>query len=298
MGRRQTAEPTATQPYGTIFKITPSGNLTTLFSFNNASNGGTPAAGLLQATNGNFYGLTSGGGTSYYGTFYQFYTTGRTLSVATSGNGTVTSTDGLINCPGTCSHVYPDNAQVTLNASPAQGWGFSGWDGACGGTGACELVMTQDQSVMATFAPLYTLTVSTSGQGSVTSADGYINCPGTCSHTYLSGTQVTLNANPALGWSLSAWGGACSGNGSCSFPMTQDESVTATFTQDYYTLTVAIFGDGSVTSTDGYINCPGTCSHTYLSLTHVTLNATAGQGWVFGGWNGGCLGTGACTIDA
>ena len=29
-----------------------------------------PAAGLLQATNGNFYGLTSGGGTSYYGTFY------------------------------------------------------------------------------------------------------------------------------------------------------------------------------------------------------------------------------------
>ena len=39
--------------------------------------------------------------------------------------------------------------------------------------------------------------------------------------------------------------------------MTQDESVTATFTQDYYTLTVAIFGDGSVTSTDGYINCPG-----------------------------------------
>jgi uncharacterized repeat protein (TIGR03803 family) len=70
---------------GTIFKITPSGSLTTLFSFNDTSNGGSPG-GLLQATNGNFYGLTSGGGTNYYGTFFQFFT-GKTLSVSTSGNG-------------------------------------------------------------------------------------------------------------------------------------------------------------------------------------------------------------------
>src|SRR5664279_1604357 len=135
---------------GTIFKITPSGSLTTLFSFNDTSNGGSPG-GLLQATNGNFYGLTSGGGTNYYGTFFQFFT-GKTLSVSTSGNGTVTSTDGFINCPGTCTHIYPDNTQVTLNAAPGQEWVFGGWSGACSGTGSCIVTMTQPLSVDAIFS--------------------------------------------------------------------------------------------------------------------------------------------------
>ena len=285
---------------GTIFKITTTGNLTTLLSFNGGPfgrpTGGGPT-GLLQATNGNFYGLTTYGGSADFGTFYQFFTTGRTLVVATSGNGTVTSTDGLINCPGTCSHIYPDNAQVTLNANPAEGSGFLGWGGNCTGVGSCSVTMTQDQSVAATFAALYTLTVSTSGQGSVTSDDGYINCPGVCSHAYFANTQANLVAHPAPGWSLNTWGGNCGGNGpDCSILMTQNASASATFTQDSYTLTVSPSGDGSVTSTDGYINCPGTCRHTYLSLTQVTLNAAPAEGWVFGGWNGGCSGTGPCSL--
>ena len=139
-------------------------------------------------------------------------------------------------------------------------------------------------SVGATFTQYtYSLTVSTSGNGSVTSTDGFINCPGTCSHSYLSNTQVTLNANPAAGWTLSGWSGACSGTGSCIVTMTQNLSVGATFTQLSYTLTVATIGSGTVTSTDGFINCPGTCSHSYLSNTQVTLNATARPGMGFWG---------------
>ena len=46
---------------GTVFKITPSGTLTTLHSFNYAD-GYMPLAGLVQATDGNFYGTTYGGG--------------------------------------------------------------------------------------------------------------------------------------------------------------------------------------------------------------------------------------------
>jgi len=222
---------------------------------------------------------------------------GPTLTVSPSGNGTVTSTDGLINCPGTCSHSYISNTQVTLNAAPAQGWAFAGWSGACSGTGSCMVTMTQNQSVGATFTQIfYTLTVSTSGNGSVTSTDGFINCPSTCSHLYPANTQVTLNANPAAGWTLSSWSGACSGTGACVVTMTQNQSMGATFTQLSYTLTVAPIGSGTVTSTDGFINCPGTCSHSYLSFTQVTLNALPGQGWVFGGWDGGCLGTGSCTL--
>lgn len=46
---------------GTVFKITPSGTLTTLYSFcsqTNCADGEAPYAGLVQATHGNFYGTT------------------------------------------------------------------------------------------------------------------------------------------------------------------------------------------------------------------------------------------------
>ena len=156
-----------------------------------------------------------------------------TLTVSPTGNGTVTSTDGSINCPGTCSSFYPSNTQVTLNATPAAGWTFSGWSGACSGTGACVVVMTQNQSVGATFTQLsYTLTVSPTGNGTVTSTDGSINCPGTCSSTYPSNTPVTLNATPGQGWRFGGWSGPCSGTGPCNLIMTQNLLVGATFFQN------------------------------------------------------------------
>jgi uncharacterized repeat protein (TIGR03803 family) len=44
--------------YGTIFKITPSGTLTTLYSLDSAD--GQNPNGLIQAANGTFYGTTAG----------------------------------------------------------------------------------------------------------------------------------------------------------------------------------------------------------------------------------------------
>jgi uncharacterized repeat protein (TIGR03803 family) len=62
--------------YGTVFKITPSGALTTLYSFCSqngvvgCTDGASPYAGLVQATDGNFYGTTSGGGANSDGTIF------------------------------------------------------------------------------------------------------------------------------------------------------------------------------------------------------------------------------------
>lgn len=57
---------------GTIFKYDPVGNTyTTLFSFSN-SVGYYPRASLFLANDGNFYGMTSQGGLSNQGTFFQF----------------------------------------------------------------------------------------------------------------------------------------------------------------------------------------------------------------------------------
>ena len=52
---------------GTIFKITPSGVLTTFYSFTNRLDGNHPAAALLQGTDGKFYGTTAMGGGNGFG---------------------------------------------------------------------------------------------------------------------------------------------------------------------------------------------------------------------------------------
>jgi len=58
---------------GTLFKITPSGVLTTLKSFcsdSNCTDGVNPLGGVMQATNGDFYGMTTGGGAKSEGTVF------------------------------------------------------------------------------------------------------------------------------------------------------------------------------------------------------------------------------------
>jgi uncharacterized repeat protein (TIGR03803 family) len=64
---------------GTIFKITSSGTLTTLYSFCSQSacaDGEFPAAGLVQATAGNLYGTTPNGGANGYGTVFKMTRSG------------------------------------------------------------------------------------------------------------------------------------------------------------------------------------------------------------------------------
>jgi uncharacterized repeat protein (TIGR03803 family) len=59
--------------YGSVFRITPSGTLTTLYSFCSQSgcvDGENPSAGLVQGTNGDFYGTTYGGGANGDGTVF------------------------------------------------------------------------------------------------------------------------------------------------------------------------------------------------------------------------------------
>ncbi len=49
--------------YGTVFRISTNGALTSLYSFSGTNDGGNPVAGLVQGSDGNYYGTTENGGT-------------------------------------------------------------------------------------------------------------------------------------------------------------------------------------------------------------------------------------------
>ena len=72
---------------GTIFRITPQGYLTTLYEFTNGLDGSLPYAGLLEASDGNFYGTTPYAGTWGNGTIFRITTEGSFTSLC-SFNGT------------------------------------------------------------------------------------------------------------------------------------------------------------------------------------------------------------------
>jgi uncharacterized repeat protein (TIGR02543 family) len=93
--------------------------------------------------------------------------------------------------------------------------------------------MSANRTVTATFSQNnYTLSVSLSGSGTVVSSPTGINCGSGCSASFTSGTNVTLTATAATGYTFSGWSGACAGTSpTCSVSMTVARSVTATFTQ-------------------------------------------------------------------
>ncbi len=61
---------------GTVFKVTPSGTETVLYSFAGGSDGEHPYAGVVQGSDGNFYGTTYQGGTSGFGTVFKLTPSG------------------------------------------------------------------------------------------------------------------------------------------------------------------------------------------------------------------------------
>jgi uncharacterized repeat protein (TIGR03803 family) len=63
--------------YGTVYKITPSGLFTTLYSFDVTPHGDYPVAPLVQGTDGNFYGTTVNGGASNQGIVFRITSSGK-----------------------------------------------------------------------------------------------------------------------------------------------------------------------------------------------------------------------------
>jgi len=205
-----------------------------------------------------------------------------TLTVNTSGSGSV-----ALNPPG---GIYDAGTVVTLTATAAAGFQFTGWSGdLSGATNPTTITMDANKNVTATLTaiPTFTLTVNTTGSGSVA-----LNPAG---GTYDAGTIVTLTATAAAGFQFSGWSGDLTGAANpTTIAMEANKNVTATFTAvPTYTLTVNTTGSGSVA-----LNPPG---GTYDAGTVVTLTATAAAGFQFTGWSGDLSGAAnptTITMDA
>jgi uncharacterized repeat protein (TIGR03803 family) len=75
--------------FGTIFRMTPNGELATLFSFTGAGDGGYPVAALLQGADGDFYGTASAGGTGGgWGTVFKITPAGAFSTLHSFAGGT------------------------------------------------------------------------------------------------------------------------------------------------------------------------------------------------------------------
>ena len=87
------------------------------------------------------------------------------LSVSKIGTGQGTVSGGSINCGSTCSTSATAGTSITMSAVPASGSSFSGWSGACSGTGTCSVALSGNTSVTAQFAATV-VTPPSSGSGS------------------------------------------------------------------------------------------------------------------------------------
>jgi Divergent InlB B-repeat domain len=155
-----------------------------------------------------------------------------TVNTSGTGTGTVTSAPTGINCGATCSTSFSFNTEVTLTATATTDSIFTGWSGACTGTGACVVMMNAAKAVTANFTvPTFVLTVNKvgGGTGTVTSTPAGINCGATCSFAFNNNTMVTLTAMPAAGAAFTSWTGACTGSGACTVTMSAARTVTAMF---------------------------------------------------------------------
>jgi uncharacterized repeat protein (TIGR03803 family) len=63
-------------PRGTVFKITPSGTFTTLYSFTDGNDGAFPRAGLTLGKDSNLYGTTAAGGANQMGAIFRITSSG------------------------------------------------------------------------------------------------------------------------------------------------------------------------------------------------------------------------------
>ncbi len=131
-------------------------------------------------------------------------------------------------------------------------------------------ILSVNNVTATTIGDQYTLTVNVDGTGCSVTENA-------TQDTYNYGDAVQLTPVAASGWSFSGWSGDLnSTDNPATVTLESNMTITATFTQDTYALTMYTDGQGTVS--------PG--NQTYASGTVVDLQAMNEENWAFSGWSG------------
>lgn len=264
------------------------------------------------------------------------------INSVTPGTGTVTSSPSGISCgitgsatSGTCTGTFALNANVSLTPTPAPGYVFSAWSGACSGSVVpCVVSMNGPQTVSALFLPAaFTLRLgfdAQSVQRGFLSTNVGLSCSDTpenpgiagngCAPTggsVATGTSVTVTGSGSLpGSGFVGWtgGSPCAGvqSTTCTFTMNGDVTVTGRF-GGLFNPTLEVqsdAGSGGGTVTMQTIRGTTQFSQPAFGVNQITLNlftgdvvtftAAATGAAFFNGWEGDCASFGTnpvCTLN-
>jgi hypothetical protein len=214
-----------------------------------------------------------------------------TVTIQGTGTGGVQAMPTGLDCGAGCmSYVY--GTPVMLAATPDVSSDFTGWGGACNGTGPCFVTMTTMQDVTATFTlRTIMLTATVSGSGTVKSTPDGLSCGDSCHAGFDYGTPVSVKATPAQGWAFSSWTSCPSADrDTCSVTLTQTTDITANFVRQDIPTTIDVTGSGTV-SWGQNMTCTTTgCMTTFPYGLPVMLTATPALNHHFMGWSGACSG--------
>ena len=274
---------------GTVFKITPAGDLTTLYSFQ-GTDGEAPLAGLAQGTDGNFYGTTSQGGSFSDGTVFKT-TPGGALTTLYNFSG---DTDGYApqgvlvqagdgNFYGTTAYGGDNNGGTVFKVTPE------------GGLSTFYAFCTQFDCSDGAF-PAAGLSLASDGNFYGTTLYGESNSYGTVFKLSPAGILTTLHsfnysdgAYPHAGvvqatdsdfFGTTSYGGIDNCSYGCGTVFRLDAGLAR------FLLSVNENGSGMVSSFDGRIYCGTICSYSYAPETTVRLSAIPAPGYTLSGWTG------------
>lgn len=119
--------------------------------------------------------------------------------------------------------------------------------------------------------PIYTLSTSVVGEGTITPSGG----------EFEEGEVVKISGIPGEQWVLSSWSGDVTGSANTiSITMDSDKNVVGTFSERLFPLNITVEGEGSVTE-DIIHNKSEHAVGTVVQLTSIPVN-----GWVFHEWSG------------
>jgi Divergent InlB B-repeat domain len=180
-------------------------------------------------------------------------------SATPTGGGTISPSGG------------PFQGSVTLVATPAQYYEFSGWAGAASGTtNPLTITMNSDKQIVAQFTRIqYTVQVTSNiPNGGTTSPS---------SGTYDAGTTITLNAMPVNGYRFANWDGDATGNTNpLNILVNSNKNITASFIAQYTLAITANPTEYNITPIGGIFD----------SGTVVPLTASLSFPYAFKNWTG------------